>query len=219
MAGRRLRLVLVVASGLVVIAGVSACGGGGSSSSSTTSAVAAAEQPAPSAQEGAPAPAQEGTGPEQPQAQQNQPSVQLASLPVGGSTDLKQSPECVPVGWSGTPLGDGVKFRIVKVVVDGDFKAVDGGGCQDPCEDHQFVSGGGSCQANVAWVRSNNAGTLSGTLGLVGQCIAPDAATCAHAESVAEGEAQTQHVTLSAQALSSDDSASSAGDSSSASQG
>lgn len=210
MAGRALRLVLVAVGGVLVIAGISACGGGGSPSAATTASVAAAEEPAPSAQEAAPAPQEETTGPEQPQAQQNQPAVQLASLPVGGSTEFDHSPECVPVSWSGTPLGDGVKFRITDVDLRGDFQAASADGCQDPCQGYVFVSGNGPCQANVAWVQPKTARDLVGSLGLRGQCIAPDAATCAHAVGVADGEAKSQRVQLSAPAPASDSSASSA---------
>src|SRR5215471_12758140 len=96
---RPLHLVMTAICG-VLLAGAAACSGGGSSTSGTTSA--AAVQAEGTEDSLAPPPA-ESTGVEQPQSQQNQPSVTLAALPVGGNevefTDPR--PHCVSVSWTG----------------------------------------------------------------------------------------------------------------------
>jgi hypothetical protein len=83
MANRRpLHVLMTAICGVLLAAGAAACSSGGSSSSSTTSAAAAQSEEALSA------PPPESTGAEQPQNQQNQPAVELAALPVGGSEGL-----------------------------------------------------------------------------------------------------------------------------------
>ena len=191
MAHRRALHVFVTAIGGVLIAtGAAACSSGGTSTSSTTSAAAVESQQTDESL--APPPA-ESTGAEQPQSQQNQPSVQLAALPVGGSEEFDSpDPKCVSVSWTGQQqLPDGVRFRINKVVIDHDFQVVDGS-CNDPCIGHTFVPGSGQCEANVAWINPPGPQGLQGDLGLVGECIAPDQQTCQQAiEVLAKGPAQT----------------------------
>jgi hypothetical protein len=144
----------------------------------------------------------ESAGVETPQSQQNQPAVELAALPVGGNATFDSSPMCVQVKWSGQPLPDGVQFRITEVLVSGDFQAVGGGGgCNEPCPGHLFVSGSGQCNANVAWVKPQESRDLEGKLGLRGACVAPDAATCHQIRAAVEQEAQGQLVDLFAPAF------------------
>ena len=191
---RPLYLVMTAICG-VLLAGAAACSSGGTSTSSTTSAAAVQSE---QTEEALPPPPAESTGAEQPQSQQNQPSVTLAALPVGGSEEFPSpDPKCVSVSWTGQqPLPDGVRFRIKQVVIDHDFQVV-GGSCNDPCVGHIFVPGSGQCEANVAWINPPGPQGLSGDLGLVGECIAPDAETCQQAIDVlAKGPAQT--VSLSA---------------------
>jgi len=188
---RPLYLVMTAICG-VFLAGAAACGSGGGSTSSTTSAAAVQSD---QTEEALPPPPAESTGAEQPQSQQNQPSVTLAALPVGGNEVEFASPQpkCVSVSWTGQqPLPDGVRFRITEVVIDKDFQAVGGGSCNDPCVGHTFVPGKGQCEANVAWIKPPGPQGLHGQLGLVGACIAPDAATCQQAKSIlAQGAVPT----------------------------
>jgi hypothetical protein len=200
---RPLNLVMTAICG-VLLAGAAACSSGGTSASSTTSAAPVESQ---QTEDSLPPPAPESTGAEQPQSQQNQPSVTLAALPVGGAEDFdSSSPKCVSVSWTGQqPLPNGVRFRITKVVIDPtkpadtarDFQVV-GGSCNDPCFGHIFVPGSGQCQANVAWTRPPGSQGLQGELGLLGECIAPDAETCHRAEDIL-GKGPPQNVQLSAQ--------------------
>jgi hypothetical protein len=200
---RPLNLVMTAICG-VLLAGAAACSSGGTSASSTTSTPAVESQ---QTEDSLPPPPPESTGAEQPQSQQNQPSVTLAALPVGGAEDFdSSSPKCVSVSWTGQqPLPDGVRFRISKVVIDPtkpadiarDFQVV-GGSCNDPCFGHIFVPGSGQCEANVAWTRPPGSQGLQGELGLLGECIAPDAETCHRAEDIL-GKGPAQNVQLSAQ--------------------
>src|SRR6476620_10874556 len=121
---RPLNLVMTAICG-VVLAGAAACSSGGTSASSTTSAAAVESQ---QTEDSLPPPPPESTGAEQPQSQQNQPSVQLAALPVGGNEEVFENskPKCIFVSWTGDPLPDGVQFQIKDVVVTGGFTAVDG---------------------------------------------------------------------------------------------
>ena len=192
---RPLYLVMTAICG-VLLAGATACGSGGSSASGMTSAAAVESQQ--TEESSLPPPPPESTGAEQPQSRQNQPSVQLAALPVGGSEEFDSpEPKCVSVSWTGQqPLPEGVRFRINQVVIDHDFQVV-GGSCNNPCVGHTFVPGSGQCEANVAWSSPPGPQGLTGDLGLVGECIAPGPEACQQAIDVlAKGPAQT--VSLSA---------------------
>ena len=204
MAHRRpLHVLMTAMCSVLLAAGAAACSSGGTSSSSTTSAAAAQSD---QTEEALPAPPPESTGAEQPQSRQNQPAVELAALPVGGAEDFdSSSPKCVSVSWTGQqPLPDGVRFRITKVVIDPtkpadiarDFQVV-GGSCNEPCFGHIFVPGSGQCEANVAWTRPPGSQGLQGELGLLGECIAPDAETCHQAEDIL-GKGPAQNVQLTA---------------------
>ena len=191
---RPLNLVMTAVCG-VLLAGAAACSSGGTSASSTTSAAAVESQ---QTEESLPPPAPESTGAEQPQSQQNQPSVTLAALPVGGSKTFDSpSPLCVQVRLSQS-LPNGVQFRIKEVVVTGDFMAVDGGGgCDDPCPDLIFgPDSGQQCNAKVAWVKPKESRDLEGKLGLRGACVAPDAVTCNQVLGAVDQQAQGQLVDL-----------------------
>ena len=192
---RPLNLVMTAICG-VLLAGAAACSSGGTSASSTTSAAAVESQ---QTEDSLPPPPPESTGAEQPQGQQNQPSVTLAALPVGGAEDFDSSgPKCVSVSWTGQqPLPDGVRFRIAEIHIDRDFQVVAGGSCNDPCIGHVFVPGTGQCQANVAWTRPPGPEGLQGALSLVGECIAPDAQTCQQAKDILD-KGPVQTVSLSA---------------------
>ena len=192
---RPLYLVMTAICG-VLLAGAAACSSGGTSTSSTTSAAAVESQ---QTEEALPPPSAEATGAERPQSRTNQPSVTLAALPVGGSEEFNDSkPKCVSVNWTGQQqLPDGLRFRITQVVIDHDFQVVGGGSCNDPCVGHIFVPGSGQCEANVAWANPPGPQGLQGDLGLIGECIAPNADTCQQAaDLLAKGPAQT--VALSA---------------------
>ena len=178
MAERRPLHVFVIAiCGVLIAAGAAACSSGGSSTSSTTSAAAGESQ---QTEEALPPPPAESTGAEQPQNQQNQPSVTLASLPVGGSGP-SQNPDCVQVSWSDPAFRDGVKIVITDVDVEGDFKE-QGTSCQTPCRGYVFTSDQGSCQVRVGYDIPESPRDLSGTIGLSGNCVAPDDATCQKVE-------------------------------------
>jgi hypothetical protein len=192
---RPLNLVMTAICG-VVLAGAAACSSGGTSASSTTSAAAVESQ---QTEDSLPPPPPESTGAEQPQSQQNQPSVQLAALPVGGDGSVDSSPVCLSVSWTGDPPPDGVQFRIKEVSVHGDFVAVDGGGgCNDPCPDHLFTSGG-HCKAHIAWTKPPGSDGLQGTLGFFGECVAPDAVTCQRVQGGVDAQGQAQLIHLIAQ--------------------
>ena len=209
MANRRpLHVLMTAMCGVLLAAGAAACSSGGTSSSSTTSAAAAQSEEALSA------PPPESTGAEQPQSQQNQPAVELAALPVGGSEAFdSSSPKCVFVSWTGDPLPDGVKFQITEVVVTGDFEAVDGGGgCQDPCPGNTFATDSGKCNAKVAWKKPPGSDGLHGALGLRGPCVAPDAVTCQQVQGAVNQQGQVQQVQLSASPVESPPSSSSSSD-------
>ena len=200
---RPLNLVMSAMCGVLLVAGAAACGSGGTTTSGGTTDTAVQSDQTEESQAAPPA---ESTGAEQPQSQQNQPAVELAALPVGGAEDFdSSSPKCVSVSWTGQqPLPDGVRFRITKVVIDPtkpadiarDFQVV-GGSCNDPCFGHIFVPGSGQCEANVAWTRPPGSQGLQGELGLLGECIAPDAETCHKAEDIL-GKGSAQNVQLSA---------------------
>lgn len=212
MANRRpLHVLMTAMCGVLLAAGAAACSSGGTSSSSTTSAAAVESQ---QTEESLPPPPPESTGAEQPQSQQNQPSVTLAALPVGGSEAFDSpSPKCVFVSWTGDPLPDGVKFQITEVVVTGDFEAVDGGGgCQDPCPGNTFATDSGKCNAKVAWNKPPGSDGLHGALGLRGQCVAPDAVTCQQVLGAVNQQGQVQQVQLSASPVESPPSSSSSSD-------
>jgi hypothetical protein len=186
--------------GVLLAAGAAACSSGGSSSSTAAAQSEQTEEAPP-----------ESTGAEQPQSQQNQPAVELAALPVGGSEEFdSSSPKCVFVSWTGDPLPDGVKFQITEVVVTGDFEAVGGGGgCQDPCPGNTFATDSGKCNAKVAWKKPPGSDGLHGALGLRGQCVAPDAVTCQQVQSAVNQQGQAQQVQLSASPVESPPSSSS----------
>jgi hypothetical protein len=212
MANRRpLHVLMTAMCGVLLAAGAAACSSGGTSSSSTTSAAAAQSE---QTEEALPAPPPESTGAEQPQSQQNQPAVELAALPVGGSEGFDSpSPKCVFVSWTGDPLPNGVKFQITEVVVTGDFEAVDGGGgCQDPCPGNTFATDSGKCNAKVAWTKPPGSDGLHGALGLRGQCVAPDAVTCQQVQGAVNQQGQVQQVQLSASPVESPPSSSSSSD-------
>jgi hypothetical protein len=99
-------------------------------------------------------------------------------------------------------LPNGVQFRIKKVVVTGDFMAVDGGGgCDDPCPDLIFgPDSGQQCNAKVVWVKPKESRDLEGKLGLRGACVAPDAVTCNQVLGTVDQQAQGQLVDLFASA-------------------
>jgi hypothetical protein len=169
--------------GVLLAAGAAACSSGGTSSSSTTSATAAQSEEALSA------PPPESTGAEQPQSQQNQPSVTLAALPVGGNGEVFEdsNPKCVSVNLTGLTLPDSVRIKITMVLIakntdtdTADFALVgDGGGCPDnPCPGYIFTSGNGPCNANIAPVKPSSPRFLDGAVYLSGDCIAPDEVTC-----------------------------------------
>jgi hypothetical protein len=198
MAYRRPLHVLMTAMCCAVLlaAGAVACGSGGTTSSSTTSA---AEAQSGQTDEALSAPPPESTGAEQPQSQQNQPAVELAALPVGGSEEFdSSSPKCVFVSWTGDPLPKGVKFQITDVVVTGDFRTVGGGSCEDPCPAHIFAADTGHCNANVAWTKPPGSDGLQGALGLRGECVAPDAVTCNRERGDVDQQAQGKLVQLTA---------------------
>ena len=193
---RPLYLVMTAICG-VLLAGAAACSSGGTSTSSTTSA--AAVQAEGTEESLAPPPA-ESTGAEQPQSQQNQPSVTLASLPVGGGGP-SQNPDCVDVRWSDPAFRDGVKIVITDVLVKGDFEE-QGTSCQTPCRNYVFNSGEGSCQVRVGYAIPNPPHDLEGTVELSGNCVAPDDATCQKVkEDVANAPGHVVHLGVSADQL------------------
>jgi hypothetical protein len=182
---RPLNLVMTAICG-VLLAGAAACSSGGTSASSTTSAAAVESQ---QTEDSLPPPPPESTGAEQPQSQQNQPSVTLAALPVGGNgKDFEDSnPKCVLVNLTGLTLPDSVRIKITMVLIaenpdtkTADFAVVgDGGGCPDnPCPGYIFTSGNGPCDANIAPVKPSSPRFLDGAVYLSGDCIAPDEVTC-----------------------------------------
>src|SRR6185437_471939 len=169
---RPLNLVMTAICG-VLLAGAAACSSGGTSASSTATSAAVESQ---QTEDSLPPPPPESTGPEQPQSQQNQLSVEVASLPVGGSGP-SQNPDCVDVGWSDPAFRDGVKIVITGVFVKGDFKE-QGTSCETPCRNYVFSSDQGSCQVRVGYDVPQPPRDLKGTVELGGDCVAPDDATC-----------------------------------------
>jgi hypothetical protein len=199
MAHRRpLHVLMTAMCGVLLAAGAAACSSGGTTTSGGTTDTAVQSDQTEESQTAPPA---ESTGAEQPQSQQNQPAVELAALPVGGEEQVFNSgePRCVFVSWSGNPVPDGVLFRITDVDVKGDFVAVDGGGgCDDPCPDHIFGSGGQHCNAKVAWRNPPGPKGLDGTLGLLGKCVAPDAVTCQQVQGAVDQQGKALNIKLSA---------------------
>jgi hypothetical protein len=173
----RLHAGLVMATICAVAVGLAACSSGTSSSSSTTGTSSSpAGADAATSDAAPPPPAPEQTGQEQPQAPQGKPAVELASLPVGGGGP-NQNPDCVGVSWSDPAFRDGVKIVITGVDVKGDFTEV-GTSCQTPCRNYVFTSDQGTCQVQVGYAIPEQPRDLSGTVGLRGDCVAPDDATC-----------------------------------------
>jgi hypothetical protein len=172
---RPLNLVMSAMCGVLLAAGAVACGSGsGSTSSTTANSSSQAGDESSATSEAAPPPEQ--TNPEQPQAPQRKPGVELASLPVGGSGP-SQNPDCVEVRWSDPAFRDGVKIVITGVDVKGDFTEV-GTSCQTPCRNYIFSSDQGVCQVGVGYAIPQQPRELNGTVGLLGNCVAPDDATC-----------------------------------------
>jgi hypothetical protein len=198
MANRRpLHVVMTAMCGVLLAVGAAACSSGGTSSSSTTSAGAVESQ---QTEESLPPPPPESTGAEQPQSQQNQPSVTLAALPVGGGGP-SQNPDCVDVRWSDPAFRDGVKIVISDVRVTGDFEE-QGTSCDTPCRNYVFSSDQGSCQVRVGYAIPQTPRDLNGTVELGGNCVAPDDATCQKVkEDVANAPGHVVHLGVSADEL------------------
>jgi hypothetical protein len=196
---RPLNLVMSAMCVVLLMTGAAACGNGGTTTSGgATDAAVQSNQ----TEESQAAPPAESTGAEQPQSQQNQPAVELAALPVGGSGGVDSSPTCLSVSWTGQALPDGVQFRITQVVVTGDFAAVGGGGgCENPCPGHIFLSDTGHCNAKIAWTKPPGPHGLQGALGLIGGCVAPDAVTCHQVRGAVSERGQAQLIQLTAQAV------------------
>jgi hypothetical protein len=202
------RAALAAAGGVLLVA-TAACGSGNAGGSTGGSGSAGGESAGPStgsstipsAEIQAPPPSPEGTGVEPPQTRRNQPAVELAALPVGGSSDLDHSPSCVEVNWSGQPVPHGVAVRVTVVDVEGDFREFRGGSCQDPCRGYLFTTGNGPCQVGVSWTPPDQTRELKGTVALGGQCVEPDPATCHQVSGAVSADAKGQVVTLSAPPL------------------
>lgn len=200
------RAALAAAGGVLLVA-TAACGSGNAGGNTGGSAGGGSAGPTtdsstiPSTEIQAPPPSPEGTGAEPPQTRRNQPAVELAALPVGGSSDLDHSPSCVEVNWSGQPVPHGVAFRVTVVDVEGDFREFSGGSCQDPCRGYLFTTGNGPCQVGVSWTAPDRPGDLKGTIALGGLCVEPDHSTCQQVTGAVSADAKGQVVTLSAPPL------------------
>jgi hypothetical protein len=210
---RPLNLVMTAICG-VLLAGAAACSSGGTSASSTTSAAPVESQ---QTEDSLPPPAPESTGAEQPQSQQNQPSVTLAALPVGGKTDFTDSTMCVNVNLS-KPLPDGVQVQITIIKVSDGFRVVgDGSGCDHPCPGQIFGPDSGNCNAKVALISPPGSDGLTGSLSLGGICVAPDVVACQRVKGAVEKQGTDNLVELTAVQQASPPSSSSSSDENSSS--
>lgn len=63
-------------------------------------------------------PAAEGTGAEQPLAAEDDPSISVPTLPVGGDLDVDGVQQCGHAYWTGAPIPPGIEVSIVRVALD-----------------------------------------------------------------------------------------------------
>ena len=128
-------LTVAVATIAVLLAGCSdtTSGGGTPTAGPATSADQTTE------------PTTEGTGPETAQTKENQPSIQIASAPIGGNVDTNGLQQCAEVNWLGrSPIPDGtvIKLGSPSLDPDGVFK-FDQSSCSGdlrPCSDVKWLS-------------------------------------------------------------------------------
>jgi hypothetical protein len=145
-------------------------------------------------------PATEPTNPESTQAQQQQPSIELASAPIGGNVDVDGIKQCAEVNWLGrNPIPDGTTIRLGPPGLDPggvfDWDQSSCAGDLRPCTDVMWQSS--SFQACYVGVRQIANGSKDVSL------IIPVAATCASQEdcdSLANGTGGSQ-ITFSPEIL------------------
>ncbi len=174
----------------VVAAALVGCGrSAGPSASSTSAPVPAAS----SATDTGPPP-QEPTGTESPQRRTGgTPSVQVASLPIGGQAE-DANPRCVQVQWLTGRLAPGFALDVTAVHVTSPFTT--GGGCTHgpACAGHRFDPDNSDtahpCFVGIEWRGSGDA-TTEGQLSLGGTLTCPAATGCGRVGDDLDQAAQT----------------------------
>jgi hypothetical protein len=150
-------------------------------------------------------PSAEGSGPEQPQSQQNRPAVEVVGLPVGGGGDPNgAAQQCVGVSWiSNTALPSGFAITVTDIHVTEPFVLV--GDCaaksHPSCLHFVFdatntAQGGTQCEVGIQWdpqskVTDDAAVSLRGEL----NCSAGTNQACAQLKTAVDGQAKTISVT------------------------
>lgn len=137
-------------------------------------------------------PAPEPTNPESTQAQQKQPSIEVASAPIGGNVDVDGIKQCAEVNWLGrNPIPDGTRIKLGTPGLDPDgvfeFDQSSCAGDRRPCTDVEWQSS--SFKACYVGVRQIANGSEDVSL------VIPVAATCASqddCDSLAHGSGGSQ---------------------------
>jgi hypothetical protein len=150
------------APALIVLALLVGCGGGSapddSSGGSPPEDSTASVEPSGETEATFADPSAESTGPEPPQPTRDQPAIQIASLPVGGSVDADGTSQCADVNWLGKkPLPDGVTVSVTSVGLDppGVFRLAQEacGSDPGPCVGMRWETDNiSSCQVGVSQV-------------------------------------------------------------------
>ncbi len=176
----------------VVAAALAGCGSAGPSASSTTAPAPAAA----SATDTGPPP-QEPTGTESPQPPTGgAPSVQVASLPIGGQAE-DNNPRCVQVQWLTGRLAPGFALEVSAVNVTSPFAV--GSGCTHgpACAGHRFDPDNSDtahpCFVGIEW-RGSGGATTEGELSLGGTLTCPAATGCGQVGGDLDNQAQTIQV-------------------------
>ena len=123
-------------------------------------------------------PAVEGSGPEEPAPQRNDPAFETVGLPVGGSDSSPERDQCVGVSWLGrddSSLENGVVVKVTHVRLSNkegfSLKPdLDCPGDAEPCDSFTFTEDDQACQVAVTATASGPDDT--GVL-LEGQVICP----------------------------------------------
>jgi hypothetical protein len=121
------------------------------------------------------APGEEGTGPENPRPTEEDMSVTLPQLPVGGGSDGEPEDQCVTASFN-LSLSDGVSVAVTGIRFSADGASVTGGGCDgsDSCEGFTFTSEESTCTVSV----DASEATTDIDLFLDGKCFAEDRSAC-----------------------------------------
>jgi hypothetical protein len=122
-------------------------------------------------------PAEEGTGPEAPRPTEDEKSVKLPELPVGGGTSGEPEAQCVTASFTAT-LPDGVSVEVTNVRPSAGGVSVRGkSGCDghDACMGFVFTSPNSPC---AVLVDASGASAAGVDLLLDGKCLAEDLSAC-----------------------------------------